>query len=131
MREAEADPTRTQDGCRNRDGRGLPGLADPMQHECEHEGRQEPSRSPLEAAELRPEQREQRARVCRKCHGAQRPRHERVLVQSEHRRDRREREQPPPARIDDGKHDREADRSDQNARQQRAHRPPKRRLRLA
>ena len=69
-------------------------------------------------------------------HGGQdqrpeRPDHQRVLVQREHRRHRREREQPPAAEVDDPEHRRQADGRDHHAGDQGTHRPPKRRLRLA
>ena len=81
VREAQPDPGGAQDGRGDRNCRGLSRRRDPMQDERERQRRQEPSDRPVQAAETRAEQREDRPCIRGEHERAQRPDHERVLVQ--------------------------------------------------
>ncbi len=61
----------------------------------------------------------------------ERPRHDVELVEREQAADEREREEPPAAEVHEADHEREQDRDDEDAGEQRTHRAPNRRARLA
>jgi len=125
MPEPEADPGdaehRRADGDRGR----LPRLGDPFQQERERERRQEAAGQPVDPAELRAEEREQRADVPRGQEGPQLARDRVELVQGDHAGDRREPEQPPAAQPDEAEHDRDAGQADDDSGDEGIHRPPK------
>jgi hypothetical protein len=70
-REAEPDPAGAEHGRGDRDGRALPRRGDPVQDERERNRREKAARHPVDAAELRTEQREHGTGVCRRHERAQ------------------------------------------------------------
>ena len=123
VRESEPDPPSAENRRRDRNGRRLPRVSDPVQEERETDRREEACDRPFGPAELRAEQREKGSDVRGKHERPQASDQQAVLVQRKNGEDHGEREQPPAAEIDDAENERQTDHRDRDARPQVAHRP--------
>ena len=110
---------------------GLPDTAEPVDDECEDEGREQTAEHPLEPAQLQSQQRQREPEVAAEDERPEVANHGVQLVQREQPSDQREAEEPPPAQVDEADDQREQDRRDEDAREQRAHLAPNLRARLA
>ena len=129
--EPERDPGGAEHRRGDRDRGRLARLGDAVEQEREQQREDEAAEHPRRPAELRAEQRRERARVAGEHERPQPARHHVELVQRDERRDEREAEEPPAAQPDEPEHDGHADDRDEEPRDELVHRPPNRRRRLA
>src|SRR5207342_1476818 len=130
-REPSADPHDAQQRRAEGGGRRRPRVRQPEEDEREEERRKQASEEPGNAAELHAEQGEGESDVTGENERAELTCEEVELVQGDEPAGESQAEEPPVAEVDDADAERQKDRDDEKPGDERRHRAPNRRCRLA